>query len=338
MTLLRLRFVLLCALACFALPASAAPPRNLLANPGFEDGVVGHPWMPASWDTSVSGLPSVFFGRDTLLAHGGRYSADVANVSTLLYMAHNWSQRLLVTREMWGKDLVFSVWTRSNGLTGRAYLLAQAYRDTISKMAGTWNVPRDSAANLLRLPGRADPAMLLGWERRTFDEQETDWVRREVRIFIPPTTNVVFVRVGLFGTGQVLLDDASVTLEPARPAKAPRAGENLLANGGFESGTQGWEISMAPYPGMRIESDSTAAHDGRKSVRMESGAGDYVTSRTGICQGIANRALAGKRVRLTAWVRTDSLRSSTYTKIYCHTPRGVAQVPQGEPFGATPGW
>src|SRR5262245_56580063 len=72
-------------------PASPlAASRNLLPNPGMEEPLPDHPWMPAGWDTSVSGLPTTFFGRDTFLVHGGRYAVSVATVSTLLAMAHYW--------------------------------------------------------------------------------------------------------------------------------------------------------------------------------------------------------------------------------------------------------
>src|SRR5262245_3897717 len=48
--------------------------KNLLRNPDFEQRMRDHEWMPAGWDTSMSGLPTVFFGRDTLLAYRGSYS------------------------------------------------------------------------------------------------------------------------------------------------------------------------------------------------------------------------------------------------------------------------
>ena len=98
---------------------AAKAPANLLLNPGFEQSLPGHPWMPAAWDTSESGLPTVFFGRDTFLVHGGEYAITVANVSTVWPMSHNWSQTLKIDRAWWGKDAVLSVWTRSNGLQGR---------------------------------------------------------------------------------------------------------------------------------------------------------------------------------------------------------------------------
>ena len=47
------------ALCVTVLPSRAA--TNLLKNPGFEDPVRDHAWMAASWDTSQTGLPSVFF-------------------------------------------------------------------------------------------------------------------------------------------------------------------------------------------------------------------------------------------------------------------------------------
>ena len=60
------------ALAATAPCAAASLPGELLQNPGFEDSLETHPWMPSAWDTSLTALPTVFFGRDTLLAHGGR--------------------------------------------------------------------------------------------------------------------------------------------------------------------------------------------------------------------------------------------------------------------------
>jgi hypothetical protein len=347
----RLRFArlgpVLAALAACLTLATAADARsvskNLLRNPGFEGALADHEWMPANWDTSVSGLPTVFFGRDTLLAHGGSYSVSLANLSVLFPMGHNWSQTLLVDstsvgRKMWGKDLVFSVWTRSVGIEGRGYILLQAYRDTISKMALIWNVERENAQRRLNIKPVDDPLLDFGWKRQFFSDNETEWVRREVRVYCPPTVNVLFIRLGIQGTGQLMFDDASLTVEDPLPAKLPSPGENLLAEPGFEADGSAWEYSMPAYRGMRIEVDSTVAHSGRKSVRCQSGEGEYVIARSGACQVICNRALQGKRVRLTAWCKTDSLRGTAYTKIYCHTLRGMKQVPQGQQAGATVDW
>jgi len=344
----RLRFapVLAVIAACLAITNEADAKfvsKNLLKNPGFEQRLVDHEWMPAGWDTSISGLPTVFFGRDTLLAFKGSYSVSLANLSVLFPMGHNWSQTLLVDstsigRKMWGKDLVFSVWTRSIGIEGRAYVLVQAYRDTISKMALIWGIDRDAAQRRLNIKPVDDPLLDFGWKRQFFSENETEWVRREVRVYCPPSVNVIFVRLGIQGTGQVMFDEASLTVEDPLPAKAPGPGENLLADPGFEGDGTAWEYSIPAYRGMRIDLDSTVAHSGRQSARCRSGEGEYVIARSGACQVICNRALQGKRLRLTAWCKTDSLRGTAYTKIYCHTLSGMRQVPQGQQTGATSDW
>jgi hypothetical protein len=324
--------------------ARAAAPKNLLVNPDFEEGLAAHPWMPAGWDTSVSGLPTVFFGRDTFLVHSGRFAVSVANVSAMLPMAHNWSQTLLVGSEAWGKDLVFTVWTRSIGVDGRAYCLLQAYRDTISKMSRVWGIPRDDAASRLRINRVDDPLTELGWKREVFIEPETEWTRRELRVYCPPSVNVVFVRCGVIGTGQVFLDDASLTLEKAQPAPAVKPGVNLLADPGFEEDLRAWEISMPPYGGLTVQRDTTLSHSGHACVRFE-----YlqnlglptapVQARVGVCQGITNRNLAGKRLKYSAWVKTDSLKGVAYLKLYAHTiGGGMVQTIASEQFSLDTPW
>src|SRR5262249_17743419 len=200
-------------------------------------------------------------------------------------------------------------------------------------------VEREVAQRRLNIKVLDDPLLDLGWKRKFFSESETDWVRREVRVYCPPTVNVIFVRMGLQGTGQGMFDEASLTVEDPLPAKMPPSGENMLADPGFEEGGGAWEFSVPAYRGMRIEVDSTVAHSGRKSVRCQSGELEPIVTRAGAAQVICNRALQGRRVRLTAWCKTDSLEGvSAYTKIYCHTLRGMKQVPQGEQFGATTDW
>jgi len=319
-----------------AVPASAGP--NLLANPGFETVLKGHPWMPAAWDTFESGQSTVFFGRDTFLVHGGRYAVSVANVSTLLPLWHNWSQTVLVGREAWNKDAVFTVWTRNNGLQGRAYALLQAYRDTVTRMARTWKVPRDTALHRLGINRIDDPNIALGWHREYFSEPETPWVKRTLRVFVPPSTNVMIVRVGILGTGQVLFDDASLTFEPARPAPPIPLQTNLLADAGFEGDGNAWEYSMPPYEGLRAERDTVTRHGGAASMRFDGTNDGWVEARAGVCQAVVNRDLGGKRVRLKGWVLTDSLTGMAYTKIYFTTHDGSVHESTPRQFSQSTPW
>ena len=333
----------LAALAIIVAPALAraaapAPARNLLSNPGFERTLPGHEWMAAGWDTSDAGLPTVFFGRDTLAPHSGHYSVNVANTSTLYTLGHNWSQAVFVGREAWNKEAVFSVWTRSSGQQGRAYVLVQAYADSLTKLARLWGVDRDEARTRLGINSVDDPVMELGWRRAQFDDTDTQWVRREVRVFVPAGTNVLFVRGGLFGTGQVSFDDASLTLAPAPPAPVVALGQNLFADPGFEDGGLAWEWAIPPYEGLRIEIDSTVTHGGRRSARFSNLSKGISDTRRGMCQPISARGLAGKRVRSSGWVRGDCLSGAAFVKVYCQTLHGLTQSPGTQMLSDTFDW
>jgi hypothetical protein len=184
-----------------------------------------------------------------------------------------------------------------------------------------------------------DPLLDLGWARAYFSEPETEWVRREVRVFVPPSTNVIYARCGLVGTGQVIFDDASLRLEVARPVSPPPLLTNLLADPGFEGDGNAWEYSMPPYAGLRIDRDTTQAHSGRASIRYTSSELGYVQARVGVCQ-VLGRDLAGKRVRVSAWAKTDSLMGSmAYLRLYCNSlSRGVVQSQPGQSLSLTNDW
>ncbi|MEO5987693.1 MAG: hypothetical protein ABIU54_00425 [Candidatus Eisenbacteria bacterium] len=332
--------LILCAAVAHSAPArSSAGPRNLLLNPGFERGFEGHEWMPAGWDTSDAGLPTVFFGRDSFLVHGGRYAVSVANTSTLYPMSHNWSQTILVGRESWGRTAVLTVWTKSNGQQGRAYILAQAYRDSITRMSRVWGVGREDARRRMGINKVNDPAIDLGWSRTQFDEANTDWVKRETRTYVPVGTNVLFVRFGLMGSGQLLIDDASLTLEATSPAAPLARKTNLLRDPDFEAGGLAWEWVTPPFEGARIDLERTLAHGGTNSMRFSNMRDGLAQTRMGVCQPFAGRAFAGKRVRASAFFRADSLKGVSFVKIYAQGPKGLlAQSPGGLLLSDTFDW
>jgi hypothetical protein len=330
--------VFACALAVLAARDARADGKNLLLNPGFEDKVPGHPWMATAWDTSASGLETVFFGRDEFSAHSGKYGVSVASASAMFPFAYNWNQSILVTPDMWGKDAVLSVWTKSNGLEGRGYVLMQAYRDTVGKMSMLWNVDRIASEAKLGMRGVNDPILDLAWQRASFCDFETGWVKRDLRVYVAPSVNMITVRAGLIGTGQVMVDDASLTLEPAAPATVPPLNTNLLGDPDFEGDRMPWEVSLPIFPSLHADRDSTIVRSGKYSIRF-SGSGGMVSGRTGVAQVFVNRALSGHRVRLTAQVRTDSLLSSVVDlKIFSHTLDGAAQETSTLPISGTTDW
>ena len=322
-------------------PAAAANPagKSLLQNPDFERGMPTHPWMPSGWDTSMADLPTVFFGRDSFLVHGGKWAVNVANMSAAFPMAHNWSQTLLVGPETWGKTAVLKVWTRSNGIEGRAYIMLQAYRDTVTRMARIWNVDRDEALRRLGIHNVDDPLLDVGWKRTQFDDPLTDWVQREARAYIAPGTNVLFVRCGLTGTGQVLFDDASLTLEKTPPFTLAAKGENLFADPGFEQRGLAWDIAIPPFEGAKVVLDSTVAHSGRFSMRCADFHDGLVEARMGVAQPIPGRRVRGQRLRLSAWFKGDSLQGTALVKIYAQGLRThVLQSPAAELLSGTWDW
>jgi hypothetical protein len=317
---------------------AATPMRNLLLNPGFERGMQGHEWMPANWDTSDAGISTVFFGRDTLSHHSGQYSVNIANTSTVWAFNHNWRQVVLVGKEAWGKTAVFSIWTKSVGVDGRAYILVQAYRDTLTRMAVIWGVDRDEARRRMMVAATNDPILNLGWKRESFDDAETPWVRREVRVRVPESVNAIYVRGGLCGTGQVLFDDASLTLVNT-PAVAPvAANTNLLTDPGFESRALAWEWLVPPFEGARIDRDSTVHHGGGTSMRCSDMAQGYTPSRMGMMQALDGRTLRGRHVRVSAWFKGDSLSSAVVAKVYSDTQHGTEQSGAGAIISGTFDW
>ena len=329
----------LAALAPHRADAARPSAHTLLQNPDFERGMATHPWMPSGWDTSTADLPTVFFGRDSFIVHGGKWAVNVANMSSAYPMAHNWSQTLLVGPETWGKTAVFKVWTRSNGLEGRAYIVVQAYRDTVTRMSRIWNVDRDEALKRLGIAKIDDPLLDLGWKRTQFDDPLTEWVPREARAYVPAGTNVLFTRCGLMGTGQVLFDDASLTFEKAPPPTPPAKGENLFADPGFEQHGLAWDIAIPPYEGAKVIIDSTVAHSGRCSIKLADFHDGLVETRMGVGQPFEGRRLRGQRVRLSAWFKGDSLGGTALVKIYAQGLKThVLQSPAAELMSGTWDW
>jgi len=334
------RVAVACALAtlcAFAPTPARADGRNLLGNPGFEDAIEAHEWMPAAWDTSKGNTEMVFFGRDDFSAHSGKYGVNLANASATIPLWHNWNQTVDVTPDMWDKDAVLTVWTRSNGVDGRGFVSVKAYRDSVGKMSRQWKLSRDDAARKLMLAGTNDPVTDLGWKRESFDQQETPWMQRTLRVYVAPSTDVLIVSLGLYGTGQVMFDDASLTLEAPTPAQLPAPHTNLLADPGFEGNTLPWEISAPPWPPIIVGRDTTRAHSGSASMHFNQEVG-IVAGTAGVAQVINNRALSGQRLRLTAYAKAESLGSAIFVHLFCHTRTGFTHESSPQSVYGTMNW
>jgi len=137
----------------------------------------------------------------------------------------------------------------------------------------------------------------------------------------------------------VLFDDASLTFDKAAPAHAPEAGQNLFAEPGFEEHGLAWDVAIPPYEGAKVVVDSTVAHTGRCSMKLADFHDGLVEARIGVGQPFLGRNLRGKRVRLSCWMKGDSLQGTALVKIYAQGLRThVLQSPAAELLSGTWDW
>ncbi len=304
-------------------------------NPGFEDGGL---FNPTDWDTTVAGVPTVLFYWDPDVKHGGARSASVVNAGDAIPVWHNWNQMIPKAGDLVGKDLELTIWVKSAQMSGgRGYVMLQAYRDTIMNRALELGVARDVARQQMGYKFADDPQLELGWARQYFSADIEEWTQKKVRLYIPPTTDLVIIRLGIFGAGQVWFDDAQLAVRPAATTPLP-LGKNLLANPGFESALDAWEFSMPPTPQASITRDSTTVHSGRWSAKFQAPVRAAFQTYMNVCQVWNARNLSGRRVRLSGWGKVDGLTDSAYLSVFSTGLYGVDATLAGDAFTGTRDW
>jgi hypothetical protein len=113
---------------------------------------------------------------------------------------------------------------------------------------------------------------------------------------------------------------------------------NLLRDPSFEEGGNAWEFSAPPWEGMRVDVTTSAAHTGRACGMATGGNNGWVKGRAGFCQVIANRDLGGKQVRLSGYIRTDSLKGIAGIRLFAHTLHGEENMPPPQQFSNSNDW
>jgi hypothetical protein len=314
---------------------AAAETQQLIRNGSVEEGVL---FTPTSWDTTDAGIPTIRFDWDETEARTGKRSIHIFNTSDAIPLWHNWSQNFPGVNELGGKEVVFSAWVKTSQLTGQAYLLAQAFRDTVTIEALKTGEPRHLKRTEMGYKPAEDPQVNLGWARLYIDEELPEWTRFEVSLYVPHSTNLLFVRAGILGVGEVWFDDFSLEVREATPEKPFPEGENLLANAGFEDGLQGWDFSLAPLLGTRV-SLSGDAHTGNYSALLESQRKPPVQMITTVFQVLNTRELSGKRLRMTGWIKTEELANSkAYLRIFASGLYGDRRLIVSQAISGTTDW
>lgn len=295
-------------LALLLASPSHAATANLLTNGSVEDGTL---LAPAGWDSTVSQVPTARFAWDDQTAHDGKRSLYVINTSNVIPVWFNWSQTLSGANQLGNKQLTLRAWVKTRNLSGKAYLLLQAYRDTVLVDALKLGLPRLRVRQQMGIKPANDPQLEMGWARKQISGNHDDWTQVEVSLYVPPSTNMVFVRGGIFGVGEAWFDDFSLTSGPPAPEKPFPLGKNLLADPGFEGNLDDWEFSLPPLEGLRFDLDGENAHSGAQALRFESQRHTPFQMLTHAYQVFNTRALSGKRVRLSGWLKLDKLNSSS---------------------------
>ena len=304
-------------------------------NPGFEDGGL---FSPTDWDTTVAGVPTVLFYWDPDIKRSGARSASIVNAGDAIPVWHNWNQMIPKAGDLIGRDLELTVYVRSSQMSGgRGYVMLQAYRDTVMNQALDEGITREEARVKMGYKYADDPQLELGWARQYFSSDIEEWTQKKVRMYVPPSTNLVIIRVGIFGSGQVWFDDAQLAVRPPETVALP-LGKNLLANAGFERPLDEWEFSMPPTPQAAITRDSTVAHTGRFSARFEAPVKAAFQTYMNACQVFNARNLSGRRVRMSGWGKTENLVDSAYLSVFSTGMYGVDGSLAGDAFSGTRDW
>lgn len=128
----------------------------------------------------------------------------------------------------------------------------------------------------------------------------TAWTRFEGSLAIPAEVPNCRLAFAVDGNGSAWLDDVVVTVAetPAAPA-----GSNLLRNGGMEDGEAqptAWTSTWAGTGKVAAARDTAQFHGGKASLRVESVGGAAKGNASQAVEG-----LAGKRVRIIGWLRSD---------------------------------
>ena len=314
---------------------SAHTPLNLLRNPSVEDGVL---FTPTGWETTAVGLPTIRFGWDTETARTGERSLYLYNTSDAVPVWHNWHQYLTDVSGLVGKDVVFRGWTKTRQITGLGYLLVQAYSDTITVESVRTGVDRGTMRERMGIQPADDPQSERGWARAYFDDELAEWTPFEVRLFVPPTTNLIIARAGIFGVVEIWFDDLELIAEPAAAEAPLPVGKNLLANAGFEDGLRDWDFSLAPIDGLRVHAVSDA-HSGERAGMIDSQGRPPVEITSSIFQVLNTRQLSGKRVRLSGWMKVEKLENSTaFLRLWGNGVYGDFRPPVSKGISGTTDW
>ncbi|HUG92910.1 MAG TPA: DUF4019 domain-containing protein [Planctomycetaceae bacterium] len=244
-------------------------PRNLVANPGFEEDST--PDAAAYWialTKTTPAEPEARCVRDTATAHEGRASVRIDKSETKFPVAE--AGFLQTIQELPAGKLVLSGYLKTKDVEG-------------------------AAAIKLRIVDYRQGPVPIKWVETPAVTGTTDWTRYRAEIEVPAGTTGELGLV-LQGTGTVWFDEISLT-----PVV------NLLDNGGFEERDEhgrplGWTAVGDGVNGVSFGLDQEVKHGGTASAHVANSSD--VNEPWNWRQAITENLPYGKTLRLSGWAKT----------------------------------
>jgi hypothetical protein len=234
--------------------------------------------VPSEWLLRGDGRYDYETYPDTKETYSGTASAYLAPISPGsagdVYLV-----KMVNRPELAGKRVRFSAYIKSEGVKDHAEL---------------WLTPAEYLPKFGRFDGSLN-RQITG---------TTGWERYEITQDVPPDSMSISFGLRLVGQGKVWIDAAR--LEVVGP-DAPVLTTRSLANPGFESGFDGWDVTGASDS---VKLATSEFHSGGTSMRLEGSkySSSKLMPQVQVKQTVQLSGWAGKRIRVTAFVKTENLR------------------------------
>jgi hypothetical protein len=287
-TLAASKLILHVAVVCVAsaIGATAVADDNRLKNPGGEEASKEDKSVPASWFAAHVPAEGLTMKLDDKVVRAGKASLFVGNTHAYPQATfNNWAQRIEGLAA--GESFTLSGWVKTENA------------ETVSMCIQAWD---EGGKNLVAF---ATTEAIIGTR---------DWqLIKTTPITIPQSAKLIIVRAGLGGKGKAWFDE--LRFSPGDGARFPEppaeAGANLVVNPGAEDrdpqakdDAAVWFRAQVPAEGLRMARVTEGAHGGEAALHIAN-THDYGQM---VCNNWTQTIpynLAGKVVKLSAWVKTE---------------------------------
>jgi hypothetical protein len=290
--------------------------RARLAQPGPQTPIAGVP-TPASVALTSPTVPAPvsqgtlivqMVPSEWLLRGDGRYDYETYPDTSETYSGTA-SAYLAPKDPDWRGDVYLVKMVNQPELAGkRVRVSAYIKSEGVKSHAELWLTPAEYLPKFGRFDGSLN-RQITG---------TTGWERYEITQDVPPDSMSISFGLRLVGQGKVWIDEAR--LEVVGP-DAPVLTTRSLANPGFESGFDGWDVSGRSDS---VKLATSVFHSGGTSMRLEGSKSQpsKLMPPVEVKQTVQLSGWAGKRIRVTAFVKTENV--SKWGTIYADLEEKVS--------------